>query len=532
MSKHILSPASLPPAKRTHVGGPSASASHTKLAVTFESALFDELIIHIFAHVSWVDLCRTQSTSRNWSRLASDNELWKTLYLSTFGRSRLRGTRGFVQRADGREVRPLPGRMPSDSDDSEFRNWKWMFRISRNWKTGRCAIEDIGTSDEGRTHMLLAGSLTISASEPLSLCPKVELRTPQASYTLLCRGTTPNVPLRITALALDHSPPHGGHVHVAVFTSDGSFTLCSVDQSYLPASRRTLTYIPLRSASSRVIKAAYHHPLLVTLSDVFTLSIYDVSSNPVQLTQTLTSFTSYPPTSLVLSITPARTYKLVIAFSIPVYPAHWSVGATEVMITGLGSNSADPEGMLLPSMTVLSTRTIRTIDVPQGWIDERKLRNMRDQWNRKVSRVADTETDGKWLVLAPEAQPPSPHSPSSSRSSTPVTPTVLQLYRLSLPAAKSIASSPPKLTFVRELHGPIGPVLALSLADGRCVSLGKNGSIWVWDLETGSGAEVALPNDDMISAPAQDADAGCVAFDERKIITAVAGKIMIRRFDV
>ena len=45
---------------------------------------------------------------------------------------RLRGVRGFIGRGDGREVRPLPGRAKAE----DVKDWKWMFRISSNWRTG------------------------------------------------------------------------------------------------------------------------------------------------------------------------------------------------------------------------------------------------------------------------------------------------------------------------------------------------------------------------------------------------------------
>ena len=322
---------------------------------------------------------------------------------------------------------------------------------------------------------------------------------------------------------------------------------------------------PYYRAASTIIKAVYHHPLLVTLSRSFSLCLYDLSSGPIRLTQTLNSFTSFPPASLVLSTPSHTTYKLVLAYAVPVYPGHWSVGATELIIskslTSLASSRSlisspalyeELNQSLPPSMRVITTRTIRAVDVPLGWVDENKLRTMREQWSRKVSRVADAQSDGKWLVLAPgdrlqerghsssasslssSGSPPSDTSSSNSISSSLHSPTGLQLYRLVLPAqSNSVSASPPKLNFVRTLYGQTSPVTALALADGRCVSLGLNGSIWVWDLEGGTGAEVAPPNDtirtnDFNLEPTEDT----ISFDERQIITAYAGKIVVRRFDI
>ena len=126
MSKRSLSPRLLPHPKRPH--GPE-----DHLQTLLQHSLSDELILCIFSHLSSVDLCAAQETSRDWSRLATDNELWRKIYIKTFGRARLRGGKGFVSRAeDGREVKPLPSR----ADGDEIKDWKWMFRISSNWRKG------------------------------------------------------------------------------------------------------------------------------------------------------------------------------------------------------------------------------------------------------------------------------------------------------------------------------------------------------------------------------------------------------------
>ena len=378
--------------------------------------------------------------------------------------------------------------------------------------------------------------------------------------TITCESKLANIS-QITALAIDQSPPIAGRLRLASFLSTGEFITWSLNRSPSASHSHLQSYHPSgrNSRASPIIHAVYHHPLVVTLSKAFSLSIYDLSSNTVRLTQTVTSFTSYPPSSLVLSNPFPSTYKLVLAYAIPVYPAHWSVGVTELLIGGSSSSSSTqpsnsatsrldftPETLAhgLDDLVIRSTRTIRSIDVPHGWVDERKLRAMREQWGRKVSQILDTRTDGKWVVLAPGdrvsflAGRSTPQEPSLTSSSSPQdaigpnashTPSAfgLQLYRLTLPPpSPSVSASPPKLTFVRTLYGQSGPITALALADGRCVSLGLNGSIWVWDLENGTGAEVAAGG-----FPAREMDS-VVAFDDQRIISALAGNVVVRTFDI
>ena len=172
----------------------------------------------------------------------------------------------------------------------------------------------------------------------------------------------------------------------------------------------------------------------------------------------------------------------------------------------------------------MGSRTARTIDLPQGWVDGTKLQAVKAQWARKVARVADTQTDGKWVVLAPlDVSPGMPLASSASSSA-------LQLYRLHLPSS---GAGTPKLVFVRTLHGQVGPVTALALADGRCVCLAANGSMWVWDLEGGTGAEVAKGE----TKEGEEAERaghvkGTVVFDERQIISADIDGVHVRRFDI
>jgi hypothetical protein len=130
MSKRSLSPQPLPPAKRFHTIHRNPPQDHLSVAY----ALYDEIIITIFSYLSWVELCAVQLINKNWARLAVDSELWKRQYLLVFGKSRLRGVRGTQDRFNSREVKPLPAR--ARVDGPPHKDWKWMFRISSNWRKG------------------------------------------------------------------------------------------------------------------------------------------------------------------------------------------------------------------------------------------------------------------------------------------------------------------------------------------------------------------------------------------------------------
>ena len=429
------------------------------------------------------------------------------------------------------------------------------FSVCVSYFSGRCSVEHfpsslaftesnehIPTSPKAQqlhphTHILLAGNVTITASSTRTQAPAMIFAAPNhPPYSLGCPEISDGIHTQITMLALDQSQPsvhEHQHVRLISFLSTGAFHLFSVNHVTPSASHHVGTYAPQASVSrarvTPIVQSVYHHPLLVTLSESFHLSLYDLS-NPEHIThsQTLTSYTSYPPTSLVLSCPSPSTYKLVLAYAVPVYPEHWSVGATELIIRNDRTEASTHAATSM--LTVANTRSTKAFDIPPGWVDEHKMQAVKEQWSRKVTRVADTQTDGKWVILAP-GDPSSPGSPASQH-----TPTSLQLYRLHLPASPT-SSAIPRLSFVRTLYGHMGPVSALSVADGRCVSLGANGSIWVWDLEGGTGAEVSpsywIDEDskDFLSAFGEG-KRGAVAFDERRIVTANARGIEVRRFDI
>lgn len=400
------------------------------------------------------------------------------------------------------------------------------------WLNGAAAVLE----DRGPSLTLMGDVIIHSSVEPSS--PMIRFVAPgRQAHTIHASPRTTNSHTRITALALDQSAPcsHTRHVRLASFLSTGEFSIFFVDQHSLTASSALLSFLPSHRSerTAPITQAAYYHPILLTLSATFALSIYDLSEHgKIKHTQTLTSFTSYPPTSIIVSPSHGtqNVLKVVLVFSVPVYPRHWSVGVTELLIR-LGG---DVGGIFTPS-TLISTRTVRTYDLPLGWIDEEQFRVSQEQWGRKVEKVVDTQTDGKWVVLAPLSVSASSSSSRTNRHTS--FSNALQQYRLSLPSTPSTGT--PKLTFVRYLYGPESDIEKIWVADGRCVSLSVDGGIWVWDLEERlRGSKGSRELTWLEGAQVESGDGmswkrrGSVVFDERRIATIRGGDVELRRFDV
>lgn len=116
------------PSKRLKApGGPIPTADD----IQFNSAFSDELVLLIFSYLPFQDLCVVQSVDNHWARLASDNSLWKRLFLTDHPSQRLRGSRGFSSRwvmQAGREIKTLPARLKNTNDQTDYWPFKWMYR--------------------------------------------------------------------------------------------------------------------------------------------------------------------------------------------------------------------------------------------------------------------------------------------------------------------------------------------------------------------------------------------------------------------
>ena len=148
--------------------------------------------------------------------------------------------------------------------------------------------------------------------------------------------------------------------------------------------------------------AAYHHPLLIALSKNFHLLVYYLpdlhvppsqgcgvtmaTSLPVRpvLVRSVHSYTSYMPSSMSLARVPVSgtggtmasaaadgksgdtSFKLVLAYTVPVYPAHWTAGAAELTITvGHFTGAGSQATAWHPDVRIVSSRTASAM--PNGW---------------------------------------------------------------------------------------------------------------------------------------------------------------------
>lgn len=141
---------------------------------------------------------------------------------------------------------------------------------------------------------------------------------------------------------------------------------------------------------------------------------------------------------------------------------------------------------------------------------------MEAEWARKMGSVDVVETDGKFLVAA-----------AGKGDNT------LQVYRLHYRGEF-------RLSYLRTLEGHPGGTAAMKVADGRCVNVGRDGRLKVWDLEAGWDVEVDPWRDDSsrgdgdVDMEELTSNMADVAFDERRVVSVdrETGSLGIWRFDL
>ena len=272
---------------------------------------------------------------------------------------------------------------------------------------------------------------------------------------------------------------------LAIFYQSGGFVVVSVrlDASRLtwaresihaaqsrPRSVRRRAAYPAQADGDPVVLAVLHHPVLITCSTAFHLSVYSLAlapgkdSRPTHLS-TMQSGVAFHPAAL--SIFPSSTkdfpndlkgssFRAALTYCSPLYPASWTIAVQEFGID-LGSISTDE---VWRGECYSVGRGDEAEDGDEIW-----PRRIRPIVGVKGRRAVGVGTDGRWCVLAGEDNQ-------------------IQVYSLPTPAT-SPSSKPEPILHSQTLLAHAAAVTSISLNAGRCVSGGRDGRILVWELDEG-----------------------------------------------
>lgn len=383
---------------------------------------------------------------------------------------------------------------------------------------------------------MLAGQYTVSAPTYSTKQPAVGLLDPMLkSHRIISSKLGSNSTNSICSICVDQAPPTDTvALRIAACYSSGALSIFTITSINSPPQE----YHAIQAHRAPPSHSAFHGSTLVTLTSTPTcqISIFGIGTSITRL-HVLNSFSSFPPTSLILSQPTSGHYKALVSYASPVYPHHWSLSTTQVSIAETGE--------------ITSSRTNRALEVGGDFelvleddVDQPasvRLRRQRDQWSRKLFRVVATQSDGKWAVIAGGDD----HDH------------VIQVYRIrqhqTLGYIRTLDSAAPALLsddnaclgeetglgistsigplvdgmFEEHAATPILPgsraIVALAVADGRCISLSRDGTLWIWDLESGRGAKTR-------ASPPQGK---CrISFDDTRVLVASASGVEVLNFDI
>lgn len=375
-------------------------------------------------------------------------------------------------------------------------------RVGRNWQTGRSvtnvssALSPPATCSISKPLVLLIGRLaTIVSRGLMENSPVVTISVPHSlQVALVSSKPASHASIQVSSMALNQVASVDASIYLAVFYS--TFTklhhLSTFTVSSDLKSSREISITTPRVPRSPTRHSAYHSTVLIALSETFQLDIYHfpdtkLDGDPILLCS-LSSFSSFPPASLRISRpTTLTTHRILLSYAVPIYPTHWSVATTELLVD--------------PSNIDVHTRNLRVFH--SGWeLSEESegttSTSISSPFNgMKMPAVTAVQTDGRHLVVAPSNE------------------NYMLLYRVRQAS----------LGFVRVLFGPAEPVCAIAIADARCVSISRDGTLWIHDLDNAWSVEVEERVD------VQDLQDLQVCFDDRRIVVITPSKFSTISFD-
>ena len=341
--------------------------------------------------------------------------------------------------------------------------------------------------------LFVAGPTLVVSHGVTASLPAVTIHS--AGKQLLVRPTTSfgTELIRVSTFALNQGGLSGKEVQIAVFYARENrahhISIFGVT-SGLQRARGLKEYRP-QPNHGYATHAAFHSSLLVALSSTFQLEMYQVTEDMIQPLRTMSSLSSFPPSSLTLCRTKS-SYKILLSYAVPIYPQHWSVAMTELSVR------EGEDKVMSRTIRVFNSTSATWEDIPPSERVQSKSGSP-PRYGAKMASVAAVETDGRWLVVAPSDD------------------NLMEVYRI----------KQNRLLHSRTLLGPYHATVGLAVSEGRCVSVSRDGIAWVWDLEGGWGVQVQ--SEPFLEGAVEPG--ARVVFDERQIAVGCNGRVMIVRFD-
>ncbi|KAL6690689.1 hypothetical protein J3F84DRAFT_388621 [Trichoderma pleuroticola] len=269
----------------------------------------DELLLRIFAYVDEKTLLAAAPVSRQFYRVASDPQLWRSHYYRRFilpRANRIPGLKGKMPPSQDREraqaqapaggssaadahaeaqqpaepvKKPFKPVDPADksSHPTDLVDWKQQYRLRHNWARGLCEVRQVQVNPnfsltpilERRTLVKVVNGLAVTVDLQAGL-RAWDLRT-QLSIAQTTTETHDGIHLVPTALALDGQRLEAGTLDIMLGFNDGTF---GVWRLTVNEGRLAVLYRQDKAYVGRLTSVAYSYPYALTAAELGFITLY------------------------------------------------------------------------------------------------------------------------------------------------------------------------------------------------------------------------------------------------------------------
>ncbi|EXJ61087.1 hypothetical protein A1O7_05240 [Cladophialophora yegresii CBS 114405] len=272
----------------------------------------DEILLRILSYLPPRELLRTECVSRRMRALAADGGIWKTKYLDTFTRPRLRAPT--VVAINGESV-----------------DWKSRFKTKTNWSNGKAKLHELEVARPPAGPVIAKVHngviITVDPSGLRAWSSKQGTRTLRAHF-----------PLDATSAATCLSTENvDGQVRVLLGFEDGSWLVYGYERD------RFELHCSHLSADGPLLAVSLSHPFAMTVSRTKFLSIYHLATrdSPTSCCKDIStvarfqSDASFSPISVSLRRAPSGIIAAV-AYAFERLHSGWCMGLQEIRLSGTG----------------------------------------------------------------------------------------------------------------------------------------------------------------------------------------------------
>lgn len=312
------------------------------------SILSDELILRALSFLPLPDLTLCERLSHRLKSLATDSQLWKSLYYDRFVRPRASRIPSLRNQGVCRGALHYASRISKWLDDEKLvsngtlTDWKKQYKLRHNWSRGSAKVKETEVAKRPSSPPLLVRlheDVIVIADQEHGL-RAWSLKNDHHLIASHHLRDSSNKPIAPTSLAIDSSKISEACFLIVLGFHDGSFSAYTMHQGRKCFKHR---YSHPASSTGNITAIACSSPFLLTMTLEPRLSLYYFGSDaakkgsmePPRLLSSLKSHTAYPPISLDIR-TSGSSVVASIAFAMPSYMPKWTVGIQELRLSAGG----------------------------------------------------------------------------------------------------------------------------------------------------------------------------------------------------